>query len=94
VLDTEYTEDLASWFYQPWSEQFDDEDEFALEFGAALVGSGEGDDPYLLDPDTLAADIAVLEAYRPGLPLPHARACVSVHRHAAGRAHFVHAHAA
>ena len=86
VLDTENAADLVSWVYPPSAAEFDDEnlepvtriwitvteddDEVALEFGATVVGAGEWDDPYPLDPDTLADHLAVLEAYRPGLPRP------------------------
>lgn len=86
VFDTENAANLVSWVYPPSASQFDDEnlepvtriwitvaeddEEIVLEFGSALVGFGEHDDPYLLDPGTLADDIAALEAYRPGLPRP------------------------
>ena len=51
-----------------WIAMNEDDDALVLEFGAALVGSGPTPDDglYLLDPETLADDIAGLEAYRPG----------------------------
>jgi hypothetical protein len=77
---------LVSWFYPPSAAQFDDtdlepvtrvwialtedDDEVLLEFGSVLVGFGTADEPCVLDPDTLADDIAALEAYRPGMPRP------------------------
>lgn len=86
LLDEDNSEDLVSWFHPPSAAEFDDgdlepvtrvwltvvedDDAVTLEFGAVLVGSGADDDTYLLDPDTLADDIAALEAYRPGLPRP------------------------
>lgn len=85
VMDTDNT-DVVSWFYPPSAAQFDDDDlepvtrvwitldedddAVVLEFGSVLVGFGAGDEPYVLDPDSLADDLAVLEAYRPGLPRP------------------------
>ena len=35
-----------------------------------LVGFGIDDDPYLLDPENLADDVAALEVYRVGQPRP------------------------
>lgn len=86
LLDTENSEVLVSWVYPPSATEFvddirepvtrlwitaaEDGDAVVLEFGAALVGAGGTDDSYLLDPDTLAEDIAALEAYRPGLARP------------------------
>jgi hypothetical protein len=86
VLDAENADDVVSWVYPPSAGSFDDEDrepvtrvwitlvedddEVALEFGAAVVGAGADDSVYVLDPDGLADDLAVLEAYRPGLPRP------------------------
>lgn len=77
---------LVSWVYPPSATTFDDTDlepvtrvwitllqdpdEVVIEFGAALVGSGAGDVPYVLDPDTLADCLAALESYRPGLSRP------------------------
>lgn len=49
-----------------WITLAEDDDEVVLEFGAALVGADGNDDVYILDPDTLPDDIAVLESYRPG----------------------------
>ncbi len=85
VLDTDNTE-VISWFYPPSAAEFDDEDlepvtrmwivlgedddELVLEFGALLVGFGDADEPYVLDPERLPDHIAELEAYRPGLPRP------------------------
>lgn len=85
-LDTETSAGLISWVYPPsavssddedrepvtrmWITVAEDDDAVVLEFGAALVGSGADDEVYLLDPDTLAEDVAALEAYRPGLPRP------------------------
>ena len=85
VLDADNTE-LVSWFFPASAAEFDDDDiepvtriwitldedddEVVLEFGSVLVGFRAGDEPYLLDPDTLADDIGLLEAYRPGLPRP------------------------
>lgn len=85
VLDTDNTE-VVSWFYPPSAAEFDDpalepvsriwitlaedDDELVLEFGAVLVGFGADDEPGVLDPDSLADDVAALEAYRPGLPRP------------------------
>lgn len=85
VLDTHNT-DVVSWFYPPSAEQFDDEDlepvtriwisieedddAVALEFGSVLVGFGADDEPYVLDPESLADDVAALEVYRPGLSRP------------------------
>ena len=78
--------DVVSWVYPPSAAHFDDEDlepvtrmwitlqedddAVVLEFGCVLVGFGGGDDPYLLDPESLVDDVAMLEAYRPGLPRP------------------------
>lgn len=86
VLDDQNSDHLVSWFYPPSAAEFadenrepvtrvwiivsEDDDEVVLEFGAALVGFGEDDDAYALDPDGLADHIAALEAYRPGLPRP------------------------
>jgi hypothetical protein len=86
VLDAENADDVVSWVYPPSAASFDDEDrepvtrvwitlvedddEVVLEFGAAVVGAGADDSVYVLDPDGLAEDLAVLEAYRPGLPRP------------------------
>ena len=42
----------------------------AIVAGKAVVGAGADDGVYVLDPDGLADDLAVLEAYRPGLPRP------------------------
>jgi len=55
-----------------WIAVEEDGDELVLTFGAALVGAGAtGEDGlYLLDPQTLPDDIAAIESYRPGLPLP------------------------
>ena len=86
VLDADNSEDLVCWLYPPSAVDFPDpetepvtrlwitvdenDDEVVLEFGAMLVGAYGVDDVYLLDPDTLADDIAALEAYRPGSPRP------------------------
>lgn len=86
VLDSQHVDDVVSWVYPPSAVEFadenrepvtrvwitvsEDDDEVALEFGAALVGFGGDDDAYALDPDGLADHIAALEAYRPGLPRP------------------------
>lgn len=85
-LDTDSaTTQMVSWVYPPSGAEFDDDrepvtriwialdeddDEVVLEFGAVLVGFGSADEPYLLDPETLAEDIGALEEYRPGLPMP------------------------
>lgn len=77
---------LVSWLYPPSATEFDDadrepvtrvwiavtedDDEVLLEFGCLLVGSGPDDEPLVLDPDTLADDVAALEAYRSGMPSP------------------------
>lgn len=77
---------LVSWAYPPSAATFDNvdlepvtrvwitllenSDEVILEFGAVLVGSGADYAPYVLDPDSLADDVAALESYRPGLPRP------------------------
>lgn len=86
VLDDGTTANLVSWVYPPSAGEFDDDsvepvtrvwitvtenvDEVMLEFGAVLVGSGGGDDAYVLAPETLADDVPALEAYRPGLACP------------------------
>jgi hypothetical protein len=86
VLDAENADDVVSWVYPPsaasfgdedrepvtrvWITLVEDDDEVVLEFGAAVVGAGADDGVYVLDPDGLADDLAVLEAYRPGLPRP------------------------
>jgi hypothetical protein len=86
VLDAENADDVVSWVYPPsaasfgdedrepvtrvWITLVEDDDEVVLEFGAAVVGAGADDGVYVLDPDSLAEDLAVLEAYRPGLPRP------------------------
>lgn len=86
VLDRENADDLVSWVYPPSAAVFDDQDrepvtrvwitvvedddEVVVEFGAALVGAGDDDGVYVLDPDRLAEHLTVLEAYRPGLPGP------------------------
>ncbi len=86
VLDAETGADLVSWFYPPsaadvddddrepvtrvWITIDEDDDEVVLEFGAVLVGMTAEDEAYLLDPDTLADDIAELEGYRLGSPRP------------------------
>jgi hypothetical protein len=85
VLDTDNT-DVVSWFFPPSAAEFDDDDiepvtriwialdedddEVVLEFGSVLVGFRPDDEPYVLDPDTLADDIDALEGYRSGLPRP------------------------
>lgn len=85
-LDTDSaTTQMVSWVYPPSVGEFDgdrepvtriwialdeDDDEVVLEFGAVLAGFGSVDEPYLLDPETLAEAIGALEAYRPGLPMP------------------------
>jgi len=55
-----------------WIAVEEDDDELVLTFGAALVGAGDDaeDGLYLLAPETLPDDIAAIESYRPGLPLP------------------------
>lgn len=53
-----------------WIALEEDDDEVVLEFGSVLVGFRPDDEPYVLDPDTLADDIDALEAYRLGLPRP------------------------
>jgi len=84
-LDTDNT-DVVSWFYPPSAAQFGDDDiepvtriwitldeandEVVLEFAALLVGFGADDEPYVLDPQTLADAVAALEAFRPGLARP------------------------
>ena len=86
VLDAENADDVVSWVYPPsaasfgdedrepvtrvWITLVEDDDEVVLEFGAAVVGAGADDGVYVLDPDGLADDLAVQEAYRPGLPRP------------------------
>lgn len=86
VLDDEHVHHVVSWVYPPsaaslrdqdrepvtrvWITVAEDDDEVVLEFGAAVVGAGPDDAVYVLDPDRLADDLAVLEAYRPGLPRP------------------------
>jgi hypothetical protein len=86
LLDADTAEDLVSWVYPPsaatfedadrepvtrvWITVEEDDDEVALEFGAAPVGAGPGDTVYTLDPDRLADNLAALEAYRPGSPPP------------------------
>jgi hypothetical protein len=85
VLDTDNT-DVVSWFYPPSAADFDDDDlepvtriwialdedgdAVVLEFGSVLVGFGAGDDPYVLDPGSLADAVEALESFRPGLPRP------------------------
>lgn len=85
VLDTDNT-DVVSWYFPASVAEFDDDDiepvtriwialeedddEVVLEFGSVLVGFRPDDEPYVLDPDTLAVDIDALEAYRSGLPRP------------------------
>lgn len=77
---------LVSWVYPPsavevvegerepvtriWIVLHEDDVEVLLTFGSALVGFGADDEPYLLDPEALAEDIAALEAYRLGMPRP------------------------
>jgi len=77
---------LVSWVYPRSAAKFDDaqrepvtriwiaveedDDELVLTFGAALVGAVGDDGLYLLDPETLPDDIAVIENYLPGQPLP------------------------
>lgn len=89
VLDDDTTVNLVSWVYPPSAAEFDDEDvepvtriwitvaeddeEVVLEFGAVLVGFGGADEPYLLGHDSLADDVAALEAYRPGSVRPELR---------------------
>jgi hypothetical protein len=86
VLDAENANDVVSWVYPPsaasfgdedrepvtrvWITLVEDDDEVVLEFGAAVVGAGADDGVHVLDPDSLAEYLAVLEAYRPGLPRP------------------------
>jgi hypothetical protein len=86
VLDTENLADVVSWVYAPSAEEFEDpdlepvtrvwitveedHDEVVLEFGAALVGFGGDDEAYVLNPDSLADDVAALEAYRAGTARP------------------------
>ena len=86
VLDAENADDVVSWVYPPsaasfgdedrepvtrvWITLVEDDDEVVLEFGAAVVGAGADDGVYVLDPDSLAENLAVLEAYRLGLPRP------------------------
>jgi hypothetical protein len=86
VLDTENLADVVSWVYAPSAEEFEDpdlepvtrvwitvegdHDEVVLEFGAALVGFGGDDEAYVLNPDSLADDVAALEAYRTGTARP------------------------
>lgn len=86
VFDAENAQDLVSWVYPPSAAEFDDEDcepvtriwitvaegddEVVLEFGAVLVGAGRDDESHLLDPDSLAEEVAALEGYRPGSPKP------------------------
>lgn len=57
-----------------WIAVEEEDDEVALVFGAVLVGAeAEGDDGlYPLDPEHLADDLDVLEAYRHGQPRPQA----------------------
>ncbi len=77
---------LVSWVYPPSAAQFDDSrlepvtriwitlleepDKVVLECGALLVGFGADDEPYVLDPDSMAEDIVAVESYRPGLTRP------------------------
>ncbi len=86
VLDAENSHNLVSWVYPPsaasfadedresvtrvWITLVEDDDEVVLEFGAALVGACEDDGVNVLDPDSLADDLAALEAYREGSPRP------------------------
>jgi hypothetical protein len=53
-----------------WITLDEDNDEVVLEFAALLVGFGADDEPYVLDPQTLADAVAELEAFRPGLARP------------------------
>lgn len=57
-------------FTRLWLTLDEDDDALVLEFGAALVGAGSGQDPHLIDPERLAEQIDALEAYRMGLPQP------------------------
>jgi hypothetical protein len=86
ALDAENSRHVLSWVYPPSAATFDDEDrepvtrvwitliedddQVVLEFGAALVGARDEDGVYLLDPDSLADDLAALEDYRDGSPRP------------------------
>lgn len=68
----EFTDEEREPVTRIWISVKEDDEAVVLEFGAALVGSGSvaGEGLYLLDPETLAVDIAALEAYRPGLARP------------------------
>lgn len=86
VLDKENaTDDLVNWVFPPSAAEVDDEreavtriwialaeddEQVLLEFGAVLVGAGDGEGAYLLDPESLPAQIEALEAHRAGGPWP------------------------
>ncbi len=86
ALDAGNSHNVVSWVFPPSAATFDDEDrepvtrvwitlvedddEVVLEFGAALVGACDDDGVYVLDPDSLADDLAALEAYREGSSRP------------------------
>jgi len=86
VLDADNADEVVSWVYPPsaasfvdqdrepvtrvWITLVEDDDEVVLEFGAAVVGAGAEDGVYVLNPDSLAENLALLEAYRIGLPRP------------------------
>lgn len=57
-----------------WMTLTEDDEQYVFEMGAVLAGAGNGDGAgagaYLLDPETLPAQIGVVEDYRVGLPRP------------------------